>query len=77
MSKIGIDKKSTTKYEDRIVAFVDILGFSSMITRSESDIEEYEKIKHALDTIQMVKKELIMLLQKSPHFRIASLFPIQ
>lgn len=56
MIESGIEKRITTKYEDRIVAFVDILGFSSMISKSESSLEEYERIKHALDTIQMVKK---------------------
>lgn len=50
------EKKSTTKYEECIVAFVDILGFSSMISKSEINSDEYERIKHALDTIQLVKK---------------------
>ena len=50
------EKKSTTKYEERIVAFVDILGFSSMVSKSEINSDEYERIKHALDTIQLVKK---------------------
>ena len=50
-------KKYTTKYEERIVAFVDILGFSSMVSNSSSNTEEYEKIKHALDTINRVKKQ--------------------
>ena len=58
MIESEMEKKSTTKYEERIVAFVDILGFSSMISKSESSIEEYEKIKHALDTIQRVKKRV-------------------
>lgn len=50
-------KKNTTNYEERIVAFVDILGFSELVSNSSSDSEEYEKIKHALDTINRVKKE--------------------
>lgn len=49
-------KKYTTNYEERIVAFVDILGFSDMISRSENNVEIYEKINQALKTIQNVKK---------------------
>lgn len=49
-------KKNTTSYDERVVAFVDILGFSSMINKSSSDVEEYKKIKFALETIQNVKK---------------------
>ena len=56
MNTKGTDKQHTTSYEERVVAFVDILGFSSMIKESSSDIEEYEKIKNALETIQNVKK---------------------
>ena len=50
-------KKYTTNYEERIVAFVDILGFSNMISQSEKDVETYEKINRALKTIQNVKKD--------------------
>lgn len=50
-------KKYTTNYEERIVAFVDILGFSDMISRSENNVEIYEKINQALKTIQNVKKQ--------------------
>lgn len=56
MILINEKKKYTTKYEERIVAFVDILGFSSMVSNSSSNPEEYEKIKHALDTINLMKK---------------------
>ena len=52
----NIYKKYTTNYEERIVAFVDILGFSNMISESEYDIDKYEKINRALKTIQNVKK---------------------
>jgi len=48
-------KKYTTNYEQRIVAFVDIMGFSAMISDSEKDVEIYEKINQALKTIQNVK----------------------
>mgnify|MGYP002510084474 FL=1 len=51
-----IDKKHTTSYEERVVAFVDILGFSAMVNKSFNNEEEYEKIKFALETIQNVKK---------------------
>lgn len=43
-------------YEERIVAFVDILGFSSLVEKSNTDQRVYEQIKHALDTIQEIKK---------------------
>lgn len=56
MSKIEVTKKYTTSYEERIVAFADILGFSAMVAKSSSDIEGYEKIKSALETIQNVQK---------------------
>ena len=56
MGKIELTKKYTTSYEERIVAFADILGFSAMVAKSSSDVEGYEKIKSALETIQNVQK---------------------
>ena len=55
MDKELSTKKYTTSYEERIVAFVDILGFSSMVEKSAEDAEMYESIKLALETIQKVK----------------------
>lgn len=55
MKKNSIEQNDTTNYQERIVAFVDILGFSAMIAKSESDEAEYKRIKRALDTIQNVK----------------------
>lgn len=68
MSNIETEKKNKTKYEERIVAFVDILGFSSMINKSESNEIEYERIKHALDTIQLVKNRTASLIAKVTTF---------
>ena len=42
-------------YEDRVLAFVDILGFRSMIKDSESDYEAQERIKKAMDIIHSYK----------------------
>ena len=35
MKKNSIEQNDTTNYQERIVAFVDILGFSAMIAKSE------------------------------------------
>lgn len=55
MSNKDMVKKYATSYEERVVAFVDILGFSAMVDNSSSNGEEYERIKSALETIQNVK----------------------
>lgn len=55
MGKKESTKKHATNYEERIVAFVDILGFSAMVDKSANDYKVYESIKLALETIQKVK----------------------
>jgi hypothetical protein len=39
-------------YEDRFVAFIDILGFGALVEQSESDEFLQEKIFTALNSIQ-------------------------
>ena len=41
-------------YEDRVVLFLDILGFSQLVKSSENNILEIKKIKDAIRTIQDV-----------------------
>ncbi|MDD4759153.1 MAG: hypothetical protein PHO68_09525, partial [Lascolabacillus sp.] len=41
-------------YEDRVVLFLDILGFSQLVKSSENNILEIKKIKDAIRTIQEV-----------------------
>ncbi len=43
------------KFDKRIVAFVDILGFESKVNNAVDDFNEYEKIKSALNRIYQVK----------------------
>lgn len=43
-------------YEERVVAFVDILGFSSMVQKSEKDIKKTIEIRAALYEIENYKK---------------------
>lgn len=43
-------------YEDKIVAFVDILGFSSLVIQSHNDIQAQNRIMKALDIIYRHKK---------------------
>lgn len=47
------------EYNTRIIAFIDILGFSSRVKRSKSDKNEVKRIYEALDLIrgQFLKKE--------------------
>ncbi len=40
--------ETSKNYEDYLVAFIDILGFSSLIHNSERDDEDFNKIKFAL-----------------------------
>lgn len=42
-------------YEERVLAFVDILGFRSMIENSKSKLEDQKKIKMAMDIIHNYK----------------------
>ncbi len=57
MIESEIKKRNTTKYEDRIVAFVDIMGFKNMVDESVNDPYQYAKIKDALRIFRGLKKE--------------------
>lgn len=50
-------EKSKIEYEDRIIAFVDIMGFKNMVDESVNDPYQYAKIKDALNTFRNLKKE--------------------
>ena len=43
-------------YEDRIVAFVDILGFKNMVTTSQDNLLEQQRIMRAMDIIHGYKQ---------------------
>ncbi|MBO0589259.1 hypothetical protein I2484_18360, partial [Sporosarcina sp. E16_8] len=45
------------KYENRLVAFIDILGFSALVQKSESDTLYAEKLYKALDNVQEAVKQ--------------------
>lgn len=47
--------EKTNIYEDRVVAFVDILGFSSLVNNSKSEYEAQDRIKKAMDIIHSYK----------------------
>lgn len=40
------------KYEKRLVLFIDILGFSDLVMKSQADIKELQKIKNVLKRIE-------------------------
>jgi hypothetical protein len=42
------------KYENRIVLFLDILGFSELVSRSEKDKNDFEKIKTSIRIIRKI-----------------------
>lgn len=44
-------------YDERFVAFLDILGFKSIIQDTENDETEYQRIKKILEYIAGVRKE--------------------
>lgn len=50
-------EKSKIEYEDRIIAFVDIMGFKNMVDESINDPYQYAKIKDALNTFRNLKKK--------------------
>ena len=40
------------QYEERIIAYIDILGFKDAVNKSETDQEEIENICEMLDVIK-------------------------
>ena len=49
--------KSKIKYEECIIAFVDIMGFKKLVDDSVGDPYQYERIKDALRIFRNLKKE--------------------
>jgi len=49
---------STTSFEDRFVAFVDILGFSSIVKHAATDGDTFETLRDALENIDGQVKRL-------------------
>lgn len=49
-------KKNTIKYEERILAFIDILGFKNMIAESEKNVNKIKKIHRALEFLKNQEK---------------------
>ena len=39
------------KYEDRLVAFIDVLGFSNMVNQSVEDAEKVRRLTAALNSL--------------------------
>lgn len=52
------EKLYSTKYEERIVANVDILGFKDLVYKSRHDSAVYEKNKCSLDMIDLKKDKV-------------------
>ena len=50
-------KKAKSNYDDRIIAFVDIMGFQDMVDESVNNPDQYAKIKDALHTFKNLKKD--------------------
>lgn len=48
-------KDSKIKYEKRLVAFIDILGFKEIVKQSEKDISKIELIYSVLDYLKIGK----------------------
>jgi len=44
------------QYEERYIAFIDILGFSSLVERSEADVNLLERLTSVLEDVRMYKK---------------------
>ena len=49
-------KNNTVNYEERILAFIDILGFKSMIAESEKNVNRIKKIHRALEFLKNQEK---------------------
>lgn len=47
-------------YENRIVAYVDILGFKNLVDDSQKNGEDFERIYNALKRIHKIEERIIL-----------------